>query len=331
MLAPLLLAAALAAEATPAEPKPAPAAPAITPAPGPAPAPGRQSIAVLDFTSSAPIADLARGLATVVAARLESAGARVVTKQDMTAVLGFEKQKTLLSGCDSASCMAELAGALGVKFVVFGQLEKIGTSWLVALSYYDGKGFHRLAETVKAEDLLIVTAEGEADKVAAAAGLRAPEPAPVPAAKPEPPAAVTTEKGETAGHIALKVGGTPELGRFNLEYDYYVNPAFQLLLQGTVLLSRQGFSAIPAGFGAKYTLRADKEVRPYLGVVAGFSLIDREGVHLNFTMLGGVAYVPFKHFGVLLEGSADTASIKNPQGGQPLLSGALSLGLMGIW
>lgn len=325
MLAPILLAAALAADPPPAEPKPGAAAPAT------APAAAKQAIAVLDFTSSAPIADLARGLATVVAARLETAGAKVVTKQDMTAVLGFEKQKTLLSGCDNASCMAELAGALGVKFVVFGQLEKIGTSWLVALSYYDGKGFHRLAETVKAEDLLIATAEAEADKVAAAAGLTVSEPTPVPPAKPAPAPAPTAEKGETAGHIALKVGGTPELGRFNLEYDYYVNPAFQLLLQGTILLGRQGFSAIPAGFGAKYTLRAEKEVRPYLGMVAGFSLIDREGVHLNFTLLGGVAYVPFKHFGVLLEGSADTASIKNPQGGQPLVSGALSLGLMGIW
>ena len=61
-------------------------------------------------------------------------GVRVVTRTEMSTLLGFERQKQLL-GCSSeaASCMAELADALGVDGIVQGTLAKVGKKFKLTL------------------------------------------------------------------------------------------------------------------------------------------------------------------------------------------------------
>ena len=58
---------------------------------------------------------------------------RVVTSKEIESLLGLEQQKQLLN-CDSSSCMAEVAGSLGVDFVIRGELGRLGKSWLVNVS-----------------------------------------------------------------------------------------------------------------------------------------------------------------------------------------------------
>jgi hypothetical protein len=40
-------------------------------------------------------------------------------------------------GCDEASCLAELAGAMGARLVVFGDANKLGTVTILTLSLFD--------------------------------------------------------------------------------------------------------------------------------------------------------------------------------------------------
>ena len=56
---------------------------------------------------------------------------KVVGAADIEALLGFEKQKDLL-GCDSASCMAEIGGALGVDALLRIQLGKLGETFALS-------------------------------------------------------------------------------------------------------------------------------------------------------------------------------------------------------
>ncbi|MFT3842223.1 MAG: FlgO family outer membrane protein [Myxococcaceae bacterium] len=52
---------------------------------------------------------------------------QVITHRDIEQVLGLDRQKQLM-GCDTSSCAAELAGALGVDALLYGTLAKTGGS-----------------------------------------------------------------------------------------------------------------------------------------------------------------------------------------------------------
>lgn len=62
----------------------------------------------------------------------------VTDRNDIIAVIGVEKEKSLL-GCEGDSCMAELGGALGVERIVHGTVGRIEKSLLVNLTLVDTK------------------------------------------------------------------------------------------------------------------------------------------------------------------------------------------------
>ncbi|MEK7704241.1 MAG: hypothetical protein AAB426_04725 [Myxococcota bacterium] len=57
-------------------------------------------------------------------------GLEVIGQDDISALLGFEKQKDLV-GCDDASCLANIGGALGVDLIVAVKVALLGTDWVV--------------------------------------------------------------------------------------------------------------------------------------------------------------------------------------------------------
>ena len=61
-------------------------------------------------------------------------GLKVISADDVAAVLGLERQKELL-GCPetSSSCLVELAGALGVDVIVIGTIASVGSGYTVNL------------------------------------------------------------------------------------------------------------------------------------------------------------------------------------------------------
>ena len=66
----------------------------------------------------------------MLAHRLRRDGASVVGRDDIEAIMKLESAKMSV-GCDDASCMAELGGALGVDHLIAGAAGKLGSTFLV--------------------------------------------------------------------------------------------------------------------------------------------------------------------------------------------------------
>ena len=149
------------------------------------------SLAVMSLESKAGVSpDIAALLSGHLADRMRGSGkfSRVITNQEIDAMLGLEKQKQLMQ-CDSQSCMAELAGALGVDFVTSGQVGKLGERRLITVSLINTK----LAKTERSASRQVLGDEGallDAMDAVAAQLLEMPVAALVDAANARPAAVV---------------------------------------------------------------------------------------------------------------------------------------------
>jgi len=74
----------------------------------------------------------------------------VISSRDIQTLLGVERQKQLL-GCsdDASSCIAELAGALGSRFVLSGSLAKLGDALQLSLQMLDTQKGQPVARGVR--------------------------------------------------------------------------------------------------------------------------------------------------------------------------------------
>ncbi len=138
------------------------------------------------------------------AQQLTLEGIRVTTPNEISTLLGFERQRELMGCTDkSTSCLAELANALGVDGLITGTVGKFGKSYQVnikILSAADARPMVAHSGRVKGEEDLIDEYTRAAQKLAPLllAKLRkspAPAPPPVAAAPPAtvaaaPPAAI---------------------------------------------------------------------------------------------------------------------------------------------
>ncbi len=83
-------------------------------------------------------ADEARFYSDHLAQQLAVKGIRVVTPSEITALLGLQRQKDLM-GCSESSCIAELAGALGVDGIITGNLGKFGKEYQLNIKILDAR------------------------------------------------------------------------------------------------------------------------------------------------------------------------------------------------
>ncbi|MBW2700555.1 MAG: hypothetical protein JRF33_07015, partial [Deltaproteobacteria bacterium] len=91
------------------------------------------SIAVMEFVSKADCIEQEKmdALSDMAANVIREAGSyKVIGKDDIRATLSFEQQKSIM-GCSDESCIAEVGGALGVRFIVVGNLSRFGESFLL--------------------------------------------------------------------------------------------------------------------------------------------------------------------------------------------------------
>jgi TolB-like protein len=158
------------------------------------------SIAVMEFASKGGISEKQMdALGDLLANEIRDLGGyRVIGKSDIRAAIDFESQKTLL-GCTDAACIAELGGALGVRYVVVGNVSLFGDLYLVNLKILDVEHI-RVAKGISkkvsgGQSKLIDALSGAARELMEGAGLKtgskpAPKPDPVPektVKAPEPP------------------------------------------------------------------------------------------------------------------------------------------------
>ena len=101
-------------------------------------APGQPRLAVLDLVpaggvDAASAAAFTDTLTTELAARGHF---EVISSADVRTLLGVERQRQLL-GCEESSCMTELAGALGSRYVASGSLTQLGAVFQLSVQVID--------------------------------------------------------------------------------------------------------------------------------------------------------------------------------------------------
>jgi hypothetical protein len=85
----------------------------------------------------------------------------VMSQRDIATMLGVERQKQLL-GCSDAqgSCLTELVGALGARFVLSGTLARLGDAYQLTLTALDTQKAQPLGRTTRlAKDLATLQAQ----------------------------------------------------------------------------------------------------------------------------------------------------------------------------
>jgi hypothetical protein len=88
---------------------------------------------VADEVGDDKVALLQGRLAQALAAHKEL---QLVTTNDLRAIVDLQAEKASV-GCDNASCLAEVAAALGARYVVFGRVGKLDDTLLLQVSLYD--------------------------------------------------------------------------------------------------------------------------------------------------------------------------------------------------
>ncbi len=107
------------------------------------------TVAVLDLGAREGVSqDFARTLSElmVIEVRRVATGQRVFGAEDIKAMVGFQRQKSLL-GCEDASCLAELGGALGAQEIVTGTLSILGDDFVLVVRRLDVARVQVIAET----------------------------------------------------------------------------------------------------------------------------------------------------------------------------------------
>jgi len=146
---------------------------AMAPEPQGAGRPGTR-IAVLDLVYTgegdhAPVDGLSALLASETASRPALA---VVYGADLKAVLCFERQRQAL-GCTASACLAELGGALGVRYLISSEVSRVGSSWLLSLALLDATratSMSRLTRKAASLDELVDQTFGAVDELLSALG-----------------------------------------------------------------------------------------------------------------------------------------------------------------
>ncbi len=150
------------------------------------PAAAQPSVAVTGFSAGKGVdPQTAKVLTEAVVHRARASGAfsRVAASSELEAVLDMERQRQLLD-CNAASCVAEIAGALGVDLLLTGSVALLGDLYVVnmrLLTARSGEARASFLGNLRAgnEAGLLEAVNRGTDQVLAQAGLSAPHKAPV--------------------------------------------------------------------------------------------------------------------------------------------------------
>ncbi|MHB8873911.1 MAG: hypothetical protein ACYC8T_09530 [Myxococcaceae bacterium] len=244
---------------------------------GPA-GPSTVTVALLAFESNKAAAEAAPAMSSLIASRLaESKRLKVISDRDVAASLGRERQRQLLGGCSDTSCMAELSGALGARYLVVGRLDRLGKTFLLTASLYDSQRSVSVAKP-RAE---VPTEDGlrrAADQVAAEMLLVLDGP-------PSGAVSAATADGGFGITLGLKLGNQflASLAALNpgaeLEVGWAFDPEWIAFLQvgfNLVRGERSGqdvrLTVVPSVLGARKLYRTAATLQPYWGVGMGLQL-----------------------------------------------------------
>ncbi len=119
------------------------------------------TLAVLDLGASGTDEKAAENLTQVVVHELKNfEGISVISRDEIKSMLLHEQSKMLV-GCDDASCLAEIGGALGVQYLVSGSAGRMGDTYLLHLKLIDireARVANRVAEAFQGQESQFIAA-----------------------------------------------------------------------------------------------------------------------------------------------------------------------------
>lgn len=172
-------------------------------------APGPIKLAAPGFSSVQIPEDVGRFYSEHFAEQMRAAGFEVTTAQQISTLLGFERQKALMA-CSDAGCAVELANALGVDGLITGQIGKFGPSYQVnvlVISALDGTTLASHSGRVKAEDAVLEELERAAREMAPDIARKLGKAS----AAPDAPKVSALEPKDSPIAPSSAAGGTPAL------------------------------------------------------------------------------------------------------------------------
>ncbi len=167
-----------------------------------------ETIAVMPLAGQGVAQETTTILDDLLVAAVDDAGEhKVISPRDINAMLGLEKMKESL-GCTELACAAELGGALGARYLLFGSVSRLGGQVIVSLTLLDAQAQEAKARA-KAQAPDLEARYGEAIDAAVAELFGLAKPAPLPAASL---AAAAPARTPGPLPIALWAGGGVALG-----------------------------------------------------------------------------------------------------------------------
>jgi len=142
------------------------------------PAAAKQKIAVLELSARGLPPNVAQSITDLISREVDRTGLfETISMDDIRAMLQHEQDKLSL-GCDDASCLAEIGGALGVELILAGSVGKIGQTHVISLKLIDVRRaavLNREERTVRGQVDDLITASRAAVNVLLRPLLRAAE------------------------------------------------------------------------------------------------------------------------------------------------------------
>ncbi len=151
----------------------------------------RQKAAVLDVRAVQGVSPGTAAILTAIVVDGASKGFDVISQADVSAMIGFEKQRQMLGCAEDTGCLAEIGGALGVDYVLSGQVGQIGSRYHLSLQLLDSRKAKVVSRAARFserdDDALAAAAQATvAELVAGASGRAAGSPPPLPPGAGEP-------------------------------------------------------------------------------------------------------------------------------------------------
>lgn len=95
---------------------------------------------------------LARSVDPLVLSGAAVDGVSLISQREIKTIASVEAEKAQL-GCDSSSCLSELAGALGARLVLFGSVSRLGSTTTVSFSAYDNATSAIVRDSLAVDDV----------------------------------------------------------------------------------------------------------------------------------------------------------------------------------
>ncbi|HEY8208330.1 MAG TPA: hypothetical protein VIG99_12660 [Myxococcaceae bacterium] len=132
-------------------------------APSPA-APGQSDkpkMAVMELSPGGVEPHVAAALTESVTQEVASRGFfQVISSREIRTLLGFERQKQMVGCSGEQSCLAELADAMGARFVLSGTISRLGDALQLSIQVLDGARAQPLGRSIRiARDLSTLQAQ----------------------------------------------------------------------------------------------------------------------------------------------------------------------------